>query len=751
MKWFQIITMLCLLAMPTSQITAAFAQSNAVASPEQESPLSRLNPQASAQDLKALLGTMTDDQVRRVFAEELDRRVAQEAEKKRQNVRKSNTIASFIDQSRKAGDFVRKRFMYLFSGAGTAPRAMPEAFQRAFGVDKRISPTAAAVGVLLLTVLYALAEWFVRRKTRVMRERISATPEAATWLSRIGRLFLRAILDIMSLTLVAALVFIVYLLLVGNHPAAKPVVVTWMAAMLLWGVVRIIARFTLAPKAPALRFLPIPDTAASYLYRWTDRFGLLMALSFLFTGLLRLENDSEALHLLVLSGVGLVLTILPCILIVSHRREVSEFMVRNAEPASLRMQFSGVWHYAAVIYLLVFWVVWVCGLILFGAEDAWNGLAALLCIPVFLLLNWLAQRLVHHTTLQASRHDNPKRVARVKGILSNGFRMAIGAGLFLWLLSLYDVHIPLGAATVRAVLNVLVTLVLAYLFWLYVSSAIEERIGPDDDEEDEEAEGGHGGDRLTTLLQLLRKFIFVALLVLVVLICLSSMGVNIGPLLAGASIFGIAIGFGSQTLVKDIVSGIFFLLDDAIRVGDYIEVGNAKGTVERISIRSMQLRHHLGMVYTIPFGHISQVKNMTRDYSIMKLAYHVPFDTDVNRIKQIVKRIDKELRAVPEFDSVLLSKIKSQGVKTVDEVGILMRIKFTTKPGGQFSVRKAVLTKLKTYFEEAGIEFAHRKVTVHVAADEGTSRDDMARAGAAAQIAADDAESHSGNDPAEER
>ncbi|GAB7024534.1 mechanosensitive ion channel domain-containing protein [Salidesulfovibrio brasiliensis] len=686
----------------------------------------------SAKDLKEVLAAMTDDQVRRLLIEELDQR-SQAQQAAPDKTQKKNAIASFIERMRRAGDFVRDRFMYLFSGADEAPRAMPEAVERVFGLDRQVHPLTALVGVGLLTVLYWLAGWAVNRRTRNLRDRLAQTPENPEWYVRMGRLFLRALLDLMTLLLISTVVFIVYLLLVGQYSGAKPVVITWLAAMIFWGLSTTVARFLLAPKAPGLRFLPIPDTAAKYLYKWADRFALLIALSLLFFGLLRLEDSSEALHLLTLACIGFVLMAAMCVLLIANRKPVADYIRHHAEQGSIGEQFAPVWHLAAITYLLVFWVVWVLGMILFGESQAWNGLAALLCVPAYLILNWGAQRLVDHAGHMAGKHDDAARVSRVKTVLRAGFRVGIGAALFFWLLSLYDLSLPLGEATARALINVMVTLVLAYLFWLYVSSAIERRIKPEGEEhEDDDAEGGHGGDRITTLLQLLKKFIFTALVVVVALICLSSIGVDIGPLLAGASIFGIAIGFGSQTLVKDIVSGIFFLLDDAIRVGDYIEVDKARGTVERISIRSMQLRHHLGMVYTIPFGHIKQVKNLTRDYSIMKLQYHVPFDTDVGKVKKIVKRIDKELRQIPEFDNVLLSKIKSQGVKSMDEVGMLMRIKFTTKPGGQFSVRKAVLTKLKKYFEEEGLHFAHRKVTVHVATDGELDREEAVKAGAGA-------------------
>jgi small-conductance mechanosensitive channel len=216
------------------------------------------------------------------------------------------------------------------------------------------------------------------------------------------------------------------------------------------------------------------------------------------------------------------------------------------------------------------------------------------------------------------------------------------------------------------------------------------------------------------LLVLLRKFILSVLFVMVSLIILSSLGLDIGPLIAGAGVIGLAIGFGSQTLVRDILSGVFFLIDDAFRVGDYIEAGGIKGMVEHISLRSVKLRHPRGMVFTIPFGDMGAVQNFSRDYIITKLDVRVRYDVDVDRISKIVKKINEELQKDEEIGPVLLSKIKSQGVREMDDSAMILRVKFKTPPGEQFVVRREVYKRIQESFREEGIEFAHRNVTVYL-------------------------------------
>ena len=200
---------------------------------------------------------------------------------------------------------------------------------------------------------------------------------------------------------------------------------------------------------------------------------------------------------------------------------------------------------------------------------------------------------------------------------------------------------------------------------------------------------------------------------LTILMALSYLGVDTTPLLAGAGIVGLAIGFGAQTLVKDVVAGIFFLIDDAFRLGEYLVIGTTVGTVEKISLRSLQLRHHKGPVHTIPFGEMRQVTNNSRDWVITKLKFTVPFDTDINKIKKLFKVIGAEMLEADYADDILQT-FKSQGVYDVDDVGIIIRGKFMTKPGTQWIIRKDVYTRVQKAFDANGIEFARKEVRVQM-------------------------------------
>jgi len=274
----------------------------------------------------------------------------------------------------------------------------------------------------------------------------------------------------------------------------------------------------------------------------------------------------------------------------------------------------------------------------------------------------------------------------------------------------------------RALERVFILLLIGLVVWELMRGRIRDDIQEEDLEEDGFGEEmGPGGSRGETLLMLLRKFFMIAMIAVVSLLFLSSMGINIGPLLAGAGVIGLAIGFGAQTLVKDIISGIFFLLDDAFRVGDYIETAGMRGTVEHISVRSLRLRHHRGSLITVPFGDMQSVQNFSRDYIVMKLAFRVRYDTNVEKVRKIVKKIDQEIQEDKELGRSLLGKIKSQGVREMDDSAMIMRVKFTSVPGEQFVLRRVVYMRIQEAFQKEGIEFAHRNVTVYFPPEPSTT------------------------------
>jgi small-conductance mechanosensitive channel len=262
------------------------------------------------------------------------------------------------------------------------------------------------------------------------------------------------------------------------------------------------------------------------------------------------------------------------------------------------------------------------------------------------------------------------------------------------------------------VVNIAVVALVADFVWHLARTAIDGRLQTTEEPGPIETDEVRRRARLRTLLPILRNVLLVVIAATAVLMALSSMGVQIGPLLAGAGVVGIAVGFGAQTLVKDIFAGVFYLLDDAFRVGEYIQSGSFKGTVEAFSLRSVKLRHHRGSLFTVPFGELGAVQNMSRDWVIDKLSVSVPYDTDLAKVKKVIKEVSKELMAEPELAANVIEPLKMQGVEQFGDFAIQIRMKMMTQPGEQFVIRRRAYALIKQAFDANGIEFAFPKVTV---------------------------------------
>ncbi len=217
--------------------------------------------------------------------------------------------------------------------------------------------------------------------------------------------------------------------------------------------------------------------------------------------------------------------------------------------------------------------------------------------------------------------------------------------------------------------------------------------------------------RLGTLVPLIGWVGKASIAAMAFLSILVSLGINVWPLITGLSVFGLAIGFGSQTLVKDIVSGLFFLVDDAFRVGEYIETSGAKGTVEKISVRSVTLRNPRGPVATIPYGQISKVVNFSRDWAIEKISFRLAFDADMEVVRKMFKKIGQDLLANPELAPGIIETFKSQGIANVEDGTLVVRGKFTARPADVSAIRRAVLKAVHQAFRENNIRVVPKPLT----------------------------------------
>lgn len=218
--------------------------------------------------------------------------------------------------------------------------------------------------------------------------------------------------------------------------------------------------------------------------------------------------------------------------------------------------------------------------------------------------------------------------------------------------------------------------------------------------------------RISTILPVVRNLILGAVIAIAGLVIISTAGVDVAPLLAGFGVLGLALSFGSQTLVKDVVSGIFFLAEDAFRIGEYINTGKLVGTVEQISLRSIRLRHHNGPIHTIPFGQISSVTNYSRDWGTIKFELRFDRDADLEKIRKTAKKVGIGLLDHPEFGDYFLVPVKMQGIHDVNETSMVVRFKFTARPGKPTLIKREAMKRLLVAFKEAGLPLASNAVVV---------------------------------------
>jgi len=286
---------------------------------------------------------------------------------------------------------------------------------------------------------------------------------------------------------------------------------------------------------------------------------------------------------------------------------------------------------------------------------------------------------------------------------------AWGVNTFAWVTSEIGRHVLSSAVSIAAVLTG------AAVAWELVAGAIERYLSPAPGEAGPVARSA----RARTLLPLARSALFIVMAVMVTLIVLSELGVNIAPLLAGAGVVGIAIGFGSQKLVQDVITGVFILFENTIAVGDVVKLdSNHSGSVEAISIRAIRLRDAKGSVHTIPFSAVGTVINMTREFAYAVFDVAVAYSADTDRIAVVLGELGADLRADPEFGPMILDDVEVLGIDRFEASSVIVSARVKTLPPKQWSVSREFNRRIKRRFDQLGIEFPSGQTTVWMAREE---------------------------------
>jgi small-conductance mechanosensitive channel len=355
------------------------------------------------------------------------------------------------------------------------------------------------------------------------------------------------------------------------------------------------------------------------------------------------------------------------------------------------------------------WVLWVAQ----AWVTFWLAVTAIVLPPLLALI----QAGVDHALRPAGAE-----AAATRGVpaaaLGRGLRALAIIGAAYVVLQALGLNVDALAAAdtmwmrlVRGAVHAIAIFLIADVIWMVSAAVIDQKLAavqasPGETDEDQKRA------RLRTLLPIVRGVVAAVLLVMVALMAMSALGIEVAPLLAGAGVVGVAVGFGAQTLVRDLFSKFFYLLDDAFRIGEYIQSGSYKGTVEHLGVRSVRLRHHRGPLYTIPYGELGAVQNMSRDWVIDKLTIGLTYDSDLDKARKLIKKIGQELAAEPDFAPHILEPLKMQGVEQFGDFAVQIRMKMKTKPGQQFTIRRKAYAMIKKAFAENGIAFAFPTVQV---------------------------------------
>jgi len=277
------------------------------------------------------------------------------------------------------------------------------------------------------------------------------------------------------------------------------------------------------------------------------------------------------------------------------------------------------------------------------------------------------------------------------------------------LLALAAAESPMVRLVLR-LLGVATLALLTHVVWISVRTAIDQRLARIQPAGTHYQPDEHS--RLLTLLPLLRVTAAVVLVVMLVLSSLWALGIEITPVLAGAGVVGLAIGFGAQALVRDVIAGVFYLAEDAFRIGEYVEAGgNAKGTVERITLRTVALRHHNGPLHFVPYGSLGTVRNTSRDWVVEKFNLPLPIEVDSEKIRKLIKKVGEEMMSDPEVGGLMMEPLKGK-LYRVDPGVKIFRCKFRTAPGKQFDVRAQAYKRIEAALKKMDIGFADGKTVV---------------------------------------
>jgi small-conductance mechanosensitive channel len=542
-----------------------------------------------------------------------------------------------------------------------------------------------------------------------------------TLLQRLPGALLYALVNIIPLAVFALCATVVMSLLTDDGTPQAEAIGALIDVYVICRVVLSVCRFFFAPDAPKLRMLRISDRWAAFAQRWVRRIVAVVGVGTAFAEAALPFGLAVQSHSTITKIIALVVHGLVVVLIVQVRRPVADAIrattSRRASIAHLGHWLADVWAGLTIFFVIALWVAWALGV--------HDGFARVLQMAGLSIVVLAVARVVGIVTFgalgRAFRHaeDNaPTSIARRRAYRYYPVLRRLVSWL-LWLATLvallevwgldvarFFTHNAVGSRLGAALMTIAIATTIAVLLWEAVNVAAERRLDA----------WRSGGDldraaRLNTLLPMLRTALFVAILLVVGLTALSEIGVNTTPLLASASIFGVALGFGSQKLVQDFITGIFLLMENAMQVGDWITVSGVSGTVEYLSIRTVRMRGSDGSLYTVPFSSVTTVNNSNRGIGNAAVKVTVAYGADLDLAIETLTEIGAELRADDKFKNGIRGDFSFWGVDQLDGANVTLVGQIQCSDAQRWSVQREFNRRILDRFTARGIEIANPQRT----------------------------------------
>jgi len=600
---------------------------------------------------------------------------------------------------------VHDQIVQLVSAIPSLPGEFEEAGKRVVAIDWKTGIWRFVVFVVVVVCV----EWLIRAITARTRRRLDDLPDETVTdrLYLITARFGLRLAAIVGFAISSAFPF----LLIDLPPIRRVLILGLIIAVVIIRLAHALGDLLLAPDREELRAMPIDNAAARF---WRQHLMVLatwFAVGWVIVQECLTLGFSQAGAQLIgyTLGLGVVAIALEAIWRSPAGTAGTDVSAAEARQFGRTVRNTGL---SGGIVLL--WLLWVAAPGVTEVDPAFWLVFVIMALPLAI---HTSRRAIEHLFRSSDASQTAPSVIRVG--LEHGIRalLILGAVAVLsygWNVDL--VHLAgrdtFFARIVRGILTTVVIVLLADVLWQILRGVIDSKLADTANLGPLNGEEARQRARLRTLLPIFRNVSLIVVVVVAAMMALAELGVQIGPLIAGASVIGVAIGFGAQTFVRDVIAGMFYLLDDAFRIGEYIQSNNYKGTVEGFSIRSVRLRHHRGPVYTVPFSLLGAIQNQSRDWVIDKMMVGITYDSDLERARKLIKQVGQELAKDLEFAPLIIEPLKMQGVEELGEFAIKIRMKMMTLPGEQFVIRRKAYAMVKKAFDENGIKFALPTVQV---------------------------------------